>query len=65
MYKIKNRSGLRKFTQEQANEIRHRYNLENITFKQLSKEYNVSGGCISNIVNNKYYKELLNENIKQ
>ena len=45
----------RKLTFEQAQEIRHRYKTEKITYHKLALEYGVSNVTISNIIKNKTY----------
>ena len=47
----------RKFTFEQAQEIRHRYKTEKTSYRKLAVEYGVNFVAISNIINNKTYTE--------
>lgn len=44
-----------KITEDQAEEIRQKYNIKNITQKQLSQEYNLSYKSINNIIRNVTY----------
>tara|TARA_R110000772_G_C12989438_1_gene406834 strand:- start:96 stop:512 length:417 start_codon:yes stop_codon:yes gene_type:complete len=46
---------LRKLTQEQAEQIRHKHIPREYTIKKLAKEYNVSRQAISNILKNITY----------
>ena len=46
---------LRSLTIEQVDEIKSKYVRRIYGLVKLSKEYNVSGATISNIINNKYY----------
>ena len=46
-----------KLTQEQADEIRHKYNDLKLSIPQLCKEYNVSHNTVYRIIHNKLYLE--------
>ena len=46
------------FTNKQANNIRDEYQQGNITQKQLAIKYNTSRSTITNIINNKSYKQI-------
>ena len=51
----------RKLTDDQAAEIRKRYQAGGVTYKQLAIEYNISSGPIGGIVNNKTYAYRLDD----
>lgn len=54
-----------KLSNKQADEIREKYKIGNITQYQLADEYGVSQGVITRIVNNKGYINMKNKDKKQ